>query len=470
MSRFRVLAGLAGVAALLANGTAQADLYGAEQAYNNKDFAKAFALYRELAEMGHPLAQESLAVMYVNAEGVNRDNVLGYGWAVIANENARSDIAQNIISQIEPHMTDAARKRVAELQARFGKAALQESLLPVLPDPSVKLNYKPDPDNCTFSQPANPDDYYPTAAIRQGMSGNVELEYTVMPDGRAHYPRVVIGVPPGAFDQPAKSVIFNSRFKPKKVNGVAVPCRMRVRVKFQTKVSTGDSRNPALVKTMAEARKKALAGDPLSQLTYALLLQGLGSLTEAPPESAISWNLKAAQAGLPTAQFMVGSFLLNTTSASVDERKALVWLTKAADAGQTNAQVDLANYLLEKADDPGSRARAFELLDQAAGTDNLEAKYRLAALLASDPDASRRDPARALELLEKVMSGKEIDPTTLEVRAAARAMIGDFKAALADEEHAIRLATRYGWDLAPLEARHALYEKGAPWTGDLLAP
>jgi tetratricopeptide (TPR) repeat protein len=167
---------------------------------------------------------------------------------------------------------------------------------------------------------------------------------------------------------------------------------------------------------------------------------------------------------------MVGSFLLNTTSASVDERKALVWLTKAADAGQTNAQVDLANYLLEKADDPGSRARAFELLNQAAGTDNLEAKYRLAALLASDPDASRRDPARALELLEKVMSGKEIDPTTLEVRAAARAMIGDFKAALADEEHAIRLATRYGWDLAPLEARHALYEKGAAWTGDLLAP
>ncbi len=52
MSRFRVLAGLAGVAALLANGTAQADLYGAEQAYNNKDFAKASRCTANLLKWG----------------------------------------------------------------------------------------------------------------------------------------------------------------------------------------------------------------------------------------------------------------------------------------------------------------------------------------------------------------------------------------------------------------------------------
>ena len=469
MSRIRVLVGLFGVFGLLASEAALADIYAAEKAYAKQDFAQAFALYRELAELGHPLSQESLAVMYVNGEGVKRDNVLGYGWAVIANENGRSDIAQNIISQIEPHLTDAARKRVAELKAQFGKAALQESLLPVLPDPSIKVEYKPDPDNCTFSRPANPDDYYPTAGIQQGMSGNVELEYTVMPDGRAHYPRAVIGVPPGAFDQPAKNVIFNSYFKPKKVNGVAVPCRMRVRVKFTIKGGTAGSQNPALAKAMAEAREKAMAGDPQSQLTYALLLQGLGSLAETPQESSIFWNLKAAQAGLPTAQFMVGSFLMNTTYASQDERKALIWLTKAANAGQADAQVDLANYLLRKTDDPAGRARAFDLLDKAASTENLEAKYRLAALLASDPDESRRNPKRALELLEKVMLGKEIDPTTFEVRAAANAMLGEFKSAQTDQQRAIRLADKYGWDMAPLKARHALYEKGATWTGDLLA-
>ena len=40
-----------------------------------KEFAQAFELYRELAELGQPGAQENLAVMYVNGEGVPRDNV-----------------------------------------------------------------------------------------------------------------------------------------------------------------------------------------------------------------------------------------------------------------------------------------------------------------------------------------------------------------------------------------------------------
>ena len=130
MSRFRVLASLFGLLGLLICSAAHADLYSAQQAYDKKDFVQAFALYREIAEMGHPVGQETLAVMYVNGEGVKRDNVLGYGWALIANENSQSDIALNIISQLEPHLTDAARQRVAELQAQFGRAALQERLLP----------------------------------------------------------------------------------------------------------------------------------------------------------------------------------------------------------------------------------------------------------------------------------------------------------------------------------------------------
>ena len=56
---------------------ARADVYEARQAYEKKDFARSFELYRELAEIGNVDAQESLAVMYVNGEGVKRDNVLG---------------------------------------------------------------------------------------------------------------------------------------------------------------------------------------------------------------------------------------------------------------------------------------------------------------------------------------------------------------------------------------------------------
>ena len=65
---------------------AGADLYQASAAAEKGDFARAFPLYRELAELGLPEAQENLAVMYVNGEGVPRDNVLGYAWAKLAIE------------------------------------------------------------------------------------------------------------------------------------------------------------------------------------------------------------------------------------------------------------------------------------------------------------------------------------------------------------------------------------------------
>ena len=86
MSKFGYLAGLFLVSGLI-QSPARADLYGAQQAYKKQDFAQAFTLYREIAELGHPFGQETLALMYVTGEGVKRDNVLGYGWAVIAREN-----------------------------------------------------------------------------------------------------------------------------------------------------------------------------------------------------------------------------------------------------------------------------------------------------------------------------------------------------------------------------------------------
>ena len=344
MSRFGYLAGLCLAGGLALGPAAHADLYGAEQAYRKQDFAKAFALYRELAELGHPVAQENVAAMYVAGEGVKRDNVLGYGWALISRENGGSVVMQDIISQLEPHVTEAARRRVTELQAHYGKAALQETLLPVIEDPAAKTQAPPIPDNCAFLQPANPDSYYPPNLVRLGLSGNVLVEYTVMPDGRARNPRVVLAVPSLVFDEGARNAIFNSTFKPRMKDGVAVPCSMRVKIKFVSKGGTTGSTNPAIKRNMEAAHKQALAGDPNSQLDYGLLLLGVG-INNATSESPTPWFLKAAQAGLPTAQYMIGSFLPPDGN-SQDEKKKLIWLNKAADAGQADAQVTLANYLL----------------------------------------------------------------------------------------------------------------------------
>src|SRR6186713_3233066 len=90
--------------AMLASPATKADLYSAQAAADAKDFARAFELFRELAQLGHTGAQENLAVMYVNGEGVKRDNVLGYAWATLAKEQGGGEAAAGIIAQLDAHM------------------------------------------------------------------------------------------------------------------------------------------------------------------------------------------------------------------------------------------------------------------------------------------------------------------------------------------------------------------------------
>ena len=149
---------------MLASIPARADLYAASAAIEAKDHDRAFQLFRELAELGRLEAQESLAISYVNGEGVKRDNVLGLGWAMIARENGGGGEMQRLIDQLSPHMNDRARQRLAELRAQFGKEALQERLIPQLP--SVK---KPVPNKtCTYDRP-----FRPRPPMPIGLSGQV---------------------------------------------------------------------------------------------------------------------------------------------------------------------------------------------------------------------------------------------------------------------------------------------------------
>src|ERR1044071_3151015 len=110
---------------------AYADLYTAAAAVEKQDFARAFDLYREVAEMGRLEGQENLAVSYVNGEGVKRDNVLGFAWAQLARENGGGEEMQKIIETTQPHLTEGSKRRVAQLQAKFGKGGLQKSLRPL---------------------------------------------------------------------------------------------------------------------------------------------------------------------------------------------------------------------------------------------------------------------------------------------------------------------------------------------------
>jgi TPR repeat protein len=244
-------------------GEARADLYSAGQAYEKQDFETAFRLYRELAELGQVFAQEIVAAMYVEGTGVKRDNVLGYAWASIALENGAGDQTRNIVTQLDPHMTANARKRVEEVKAQFGRDASSKALLP--------------------------------------------------------------------------NIFENANY--------------------------------------------LLRGEPSVE----------------------------------------------------DVAKARTWL------------------------------------ERAVANQNHDAKFYLAALLAAGADPGSRDPQRSLVMLKEVMSEMDADPTAFEIRAAAQAMLGNFVEAQKDQQKALRMVRKLGWETASQQTRLTTYEKRAAWSGDLFA-
>jgi TPR repeat protein len=442
----------------LASSLAHADLYTANAAFQAKDLPRAFELYRELAELGHAGSQETLAIMYVQGEGVKRDNILGYAWAALALEQRPSEAAQGIYEQINPHMTESARKTAEELRAKFGKDALKKSILGM-----EKVPYASKKVWCWLKVPANADEFFPPGAAEKGISGFAIIDARVFSDGRDHDPRPARLIPAQPFDGAAMLVSMNNLFTPQFENGKAVPCTVRFKVAFKAK----PDRTPKKVEHDLNALKmKAVAGDPDSQLVYGLLLQN----ADGPPSGEpLDWFIKAAQAGNSFAQYLVGSEQLNSYMFEANEANGIFWLDKAARAGDYDAQLELANYYLRDASNAGNVRKAVELLGRAVEANRPEAPFYLSALLASSPDAEVRNPKRALEIFGKDQGVYELNPIAWEIRAAAHANAGEFDEATGLEKRAIRLAKALDWNTVPMEARLAAYQGKKSWTGDLLA-
>jgi TonB family protein len=448
--------------AVLGAGVARADLYEAAQAYDKQDHETAFRLYRELAELGQVYAQEHVASMYVDGEGVKRDNVSGYAWASIALENGGADaeVMRSIIKQLDPYMTPNNRKRVDDIRAQFGREALTKALLPNI---FQNANYM-DREPCHLTKGET--GIYPEEAQDKGIQGNAYVEFTVMPDGRARNPRVIYSVPTGFFEEAARVAILKSEFSPARTKQGLVPCTMSMMFRYVLDVDSKEY--PRLEVLAKETLAKAEAGDPRAQMLYGLLISGMPQLKQTRSD-AMPWFLKSAQAGMPTAQFTIGYSILQGWGCECDEPKGLVWLHKAAAADQSDAQVALANYLLRGDPSVEDVAKARKWLERAVDHGNRDAKYYLAALLAAGVDPASRDPQRSLLLLKEVMSDVNQDPTTYEIRAAAYAMLGKFPEAQKDQEKALRIAERLKWETATQQARLASYQQKNPWTGDLFA-
>jgi TPR repeat protein len=451
---------------LLAARPAAADLYTAQVAYEKGHYAAAFKEFRALAELGQPLAQHNLAVMYLNGQGTEQNRTYAYAWAKLSAEGGM-EASRKLAETIEPTLTPGSLKFAQDLERQFNREALAKRLMPrILPG----VDYS-DRVACHKEKMFVPE--YPAIALFKGVQGQVFAEFTVLPDGRARSPRIIYAVPPNFFEQAVRTSLLRSTFKPAMQDGKPVACTAVFLWTFRVQRDSSDhdglpsSEYEGLDRYVKRTREQAEAGDARAQMLYGLLLAGLPQLNKTDSD-ALPWFLKAAQAGVPLAQYQVGYSLLAGRGCECEEDKAADWLRKAAEADQPDAQVTLARYSLRGTPDAEATQRAKIWLERAVKNGSGDGKLYLAALLAATPIDDIRDPKRATDLLDAVLKEYKDDPTVFEIRAAARANRGDFKSAMKDQAKAVEMAKKLGWDLAPQHERLERYRAQQAWHGDLL--
>ena len=442
------------VAALLC-APARSDLVTAQLAYHKADYERAFKDYRELAELGQPVAQYNLAIMYAKGQGVRQSELNAYAWATLAAEGGYAS-GKSLAEELRPLLAPGSEKIAEDIRAPFSRAALDARLMPKVEDDEDSRK------GCRVSKVA--DLAYPPDAERKGIQGNVFVELVVMPDGSTRNPRILYAVPAGVFEPAVRTMALHLQYKPREPGSKRVHCQLMYRFQVQHR---GAADYPDLQKFATVTLKKAEAGDTDSEFVYGMLLAGLPQLGHTRSD-ALPWFLKAAQGGSRSAQYVVGSSLLFGMGCHCEENKGEVWLRQAAVADQSNAQVTLAAYALRGTPDAANTRLAAVWLERAAANGDHDGMYYLSALLAATPVEAMRDPRRALSLLDKVKADVSTDPTLSEIRAAAQAASGAFADAVGSERRAIARAAQLKWDLAPLNERLAHYESRQPWYGDLL--
>ena len=186
-----------------------------------------------------------------------------------------------------------------------------------------------------------------------------------------------------------------------------------------------------------------------------------------------SWFLKAAQAGIPAAQYLVGCRSMVECRGGDESAQGGFVAGDGGQGRQAAARTMLASYLLARERDPASREQGLAWLERAARHNHREGKFLFAALLATWPEPARRDPARALKLLDQVGDVFDYDPTRSK-SALPRTRHWENSKTHRDRRRArSKPRKRLDWDTAAQESRLAAVraEAAVQWcTGRVLKP
>ncbi|WP_367717545.1 tetratricopeptide repeat protein [Nitratireductor sp. GISD-1A_MAKvit] len=130
------------------------------------------------------------------------------------------------------------------------------------------------------------------------------------------------------------------------------------------------------------ALPRAKAGDAAAQTLVAeIYARGLGMPKN--PKKAAEWYAKAAQQGVPEAQFQYALMLLDGVFVEKDADRAFDLMQIAADNGNRLAQFNLAQMILDRQSSFESQKRAVSYYEKAANAGLADAQYAMAQVYAN---------------------------------------------------------------------------------------
>lgn len=434
---------------------AAADFNRAVQNFAAERYAPAIAEFTQLAALGHAGAQFNLAAMHVLGQGAVKDNIEAYAWISLVAEDGDDATAVSLRDKLWSRFNDSdrpkAQERAAQLQTLYSKKILQQTLWP---------NVVAQTEN---NRPANPyhnvGPEYPKRALNLRLEGAVDVEYSLDRDGYITDYAIAYSTDK-IFNAATLKAVKTWRFEPWVIGSERVPVvGLTARIHFRTD-SNPDIENIEDVqqqKILNELRLKAEAGEPVDMYNYAYI----GSILREqplPPTQANKWYLRAAQAGLPEAQYQLGRHLHYGFGCELDVAKARQWLTLAADAGMPAAQYFLAENLLSHETEAG-----IEWLEKAAAAKLPRAVVKQAWMLATHKDESRRDGERALALINGQLKRYPDQLSAQRTLAASQAATGDFSSAVATQEEVIKLAKSLQRPIEIEQQRLVFYRAKNAW-------
>lgn len=452
---------LIGLTISLLSALTHADFELGMSYYEDKDFEKAYKEFFESAQYGDHDAQNNIGAMYYRGEHLPKSITNAYAWMALAaqteayKESAIHNKIYARLSDADKKLADAEYKKIFN---QYNDAAIQQKLTPTFTGQTLGIK-----DQRAIKRVA-PE--YPTAMLNQRASGFVDIVFTIDKYGitRDHVPTYAVSK---SFEKAAVKALRQFQFEPMKINNKPVAVN-GLKTRFNFEIEGASYSKKKLDKVIAEQRNKAAIGSETDKLGFAYFLEAVPSFAKDYElvDNPNQWYVDAANQGSGAASYFLGRNILYGNMCTQDNSQSMGWLLKAAKAGVTDAQYMLAIESFSGARFEKNEDKGFYWLARAASVNN-GAKIRYAWILATHPDAGRRNGKLASKYLSGIEKNYLDKQSYYQTRAAVAAENNDFKQAIKWQKDALEDAQDLKLPLEILKQQLSSYSAKTPWREEI---